>query len=231
MDGYQFMASLFASAVTLGWPIAAVILGFLFRRPILALLGRITSVKAGGVEMTVAERSAEAVEELRLPVPATIPPFEHLPDPETGQPVEDVSPDEIVQIGELTAESTILREWLRLGKALMAANEGPKTVGQSAMDSARQLHAAGTISSSAVDSVDQLRRIRNDVVHGRTTVRLVDSMAYSNAVDNVVEAVTGAKRDPRNETAYAIRGQGELATKSFEDVVRRLEERFRLERR
>ena len=202
MDGYQFTAALVASVVSLAWPIAAVVLGLIFRKPILALLDRITRVKAAGVELSVAERSAEAVEELppavgNLPV---LPMFEMVDDPAIDDMTEEAQADVLTSVTRITVDAIILRAWAKLEAALERESPGPKSAGQSAMTSAEQLLRAGKAPSSVVASVDQLRRIRNDVAHARTSVTMIDAMTFDNAVESVINVVRIANGEKRLRT-------------------------------
>jgi hypothetical protein len=192
MDGYQLAADL---TKALAWPIAGVVLGAMLRRSIIDLLERVTTLKAGGIEMTVGQRAVTAVEDLTpkgTDVPLS-PPFRYLPDPVAPDASTLTSGVIDFSAGAVSVDAMILRSWAKLEAALLRDSPGPKSAGQSAVVSIDQLYKADLIPVSVVEAVNDLRKIRNDVAHARAAVTMLDAMVFDNAVSNVIDAVRTAK--------------------------------------
>lgn len=261
MDSFQFAAAL---AGALAWPTAAVVLGITLRQSVVDLLARVKSLKAGGIEMTVAERSATAVEELPMAISPSLesaPPADQPALPESGLPSlkanstdrrdSTVPADKVLfpvsmepaadnnfaimrpdgtritanlwrQSADTSADSLILGAYNRLEEGLLRATPGPKSPGQAASTSVRQLLNANMVPESVAESVTSLRSIRNDVAHGRVRVSMIDAMTFDNAVQTVLNALKLAKYGSSSDVAAAITGQGEMATMSYADLRDRL---------
>jgi len=77
VDWLQFTASVTGS---LAWPLAAVILGFMFKEQVNALLAKMKSLKApGGIEASFSEKVLAVVDEAKKVEAATVPVLDHKP--------------------------------------------------------------------------------------------------------------------------------------------------------
>ncbi len=157
LDKLSFVAALITA---IAWPTAVIVLGFALKGPFRELLGFLTKLKYGDLELNF----EKSLQRLELKATAALP-------PETaGTSLPLLSP-ELARLAEASPRAAIIEGWIRLSNAAVAALRS-KT---GSAPTGRHL-APATVERGLVDShllndaelavVRQLRNMRNAAVHG-----------------------------------------------------------------
>jgi hypothetical protein len=178
MDGYQFIAALFQSIISLAWPAALVACVWLFRERLASLLP-LFRVKHKDWEASFFRLEQAEKEVAALPAP---PPEQPEPTPEEKdrfEKVADVSPR--AAILELRSE---LEESVRS----LAQHYGGETKGSPTLRMAiRVLRSKGIIGQHTSALLDDLRTIGNTAAHGRETEFTKDDAMRFKAIADIVD--------------------------------------------
>lgn len=245
----QFTAAMTGS---LAWPVGAIVLGFGLRGSIVELLNRVTALEAGGVKLSVAARSVEAVRSLDGGVASVLleqPAADVLPNVPTDH--DSDKPDDVVdsQIEQMptrdeaplehcklvmppvSGESIVRSAWGRLQYALRrvlnAESSFPGPVTDTRLISI--LASRQSISPETAEALESLRRVKNDVVSGRARASYADARAFEKSADLILSEIMAGFSDP--DAAAAILGQGDLATMNYEQLKERLKQEFPINRK
>lgn len=155
MDWLQFMASLVGS---LAWPLAAVVLGFMFREQVRKLLDKVKSFKAAGLEAAFAEDTKKIADrvEAKLPAPAEKSPL----DCSMGQ--------KFVPPADERPSAVILDSWWQLEHAvgdmvneLSIETKHPANIGN-CLDALKDF-----LPTDTRIFIDELHKLRNQVAQNR----------------------------------------------------------------
>ena len=164
----------------LAWPLVALALALIFRKPLVALIPLIERIKFPGGEVNLRKR----LEETRSQAERTLP-FQEPP-----------SIDERIQdIAETYPRGAVIESWLLIERELtdMAESLGapmspPRR--RSPGQVAQELVAAGLLDDSVLRIVNDLRTIRNSVVHSnRISPSRDDAREYATMAARVVAAI------------------------------------------
>lgn len=203
MDIYSFIASLVGS---LAWPIAATAIAFSQRTALSGFIGKIKNAKLLGAELGIGDQ-IEAVREQVEAVPA----FPALPTPDST--VDQSKPEAeklnlaavkdsaryhatfIELSDELATNSavgSIMASWIELENGLRQLadhHELPTTSAQS-FKTIRNLYSAGFIPDQTYSVIQELRNIRNKVVHSASSdVTLEDARNFRASVREVLQKI------------------------------------------
>jgi hypothetical protein len=191
MGWRELAASLFASLVSLGWPVAVVVLVLVLIRKFQAefaeLLGRLTKAKVPGADLDFVARVGEVEESAeQVVVEEEIPESASRPRSPTTEPVAAMI---------LTYES-LARQIVDLHDAAFPSETTsdrkiPPVV------ALRKVYRAGLISSDAIEVINNLRSIRGDVAHSRVVVDAVTATQFVEAVDDMSRYVAEQARKVR----------------------------------
>lgn len=184
MDGYQFIASLFASLVSLAWPAALVACVWIFRDKLREMLPFIR-VKGKDIEVSFrldqAERDAKELPKAELP--------DEAPTPEERTRFEklvDVSPRAAIMEGrrEIEEALTILSE------RFAETDKMPKGI----LMLTRLLRKRGIIGEYTSALLDDLRAIGNAAAHDNTVeFAKEDARRFRNLADDVLRQLSVAQ--------------------------------------
>lgn len=157
LDWQEFIASLTNS---LAWPIAAIVIALIARRPVLGLIDRINEMSALGMSAKFDAKLAKATEQM-------VTKQQGMPLAGSGVPME------LVVLAERSPRAAILEAWVRLEKALRDKVSASGLVSESDAKASigRLLEAArrhNIIDGSLHDGLNGLRVLRNLAAHGRT---------------------------------------------------------------
>lgn len=244
----------FTSAMTgsLAWPVGAVVLGFGLRGSIVELLNRVTALEAGGVKLSVAARSVEAVRSLDGGAPsilldqrtADVP--QNVPADYDGEKPDGSVEGQIEQtpaaaeaasgqcksvMQAVNGDSIVRSAWGRLQYALRrilnVESRFPGPVTDTRLISI--LASRQSISSETAEALENLRRVKSDVVSGRAQASYADARAFEKSADLILSEIMAGFSDPG--AAAAILGQGDLATMNYEQLKERLKQEFPISRK
>lgn len=179
---------------SLAWPVAAVIIAWLFRSQIAALLAKVKQVRWGDavvdlsekldqIEAVALEVKAEAAEEARDDATslATIPP----------SPVDD----RFQNLLTLSPSAAILDAWLPIEQKiinLVAANpqisSGQSKSSNNTYHNIKLLRDRGVISGVTYDLLRELQQLRNIAVHSED-VTIADAYRFKSFSDEVMRSL------------------------------------------
>lgn len=193
MDGYQFIASLVGALV---WPTTVFAIASIQHKPLGRLIDRIKSAKLLGAEIGIGDEIAAVREKIESapihpPTQANMlpPPADPLalPKPEDSR-VEQLTDE----LATTSATGTIVAAWLQLEEGLEAIakinNLGwrPANITRNI----QELKEGGVVSEPTVEAINSLRRIRNEVAHGRKAIpTLEEAASYRATVKEILEQV------------------------------------------
>lgn len=178
--------------VGISWPATILILAFTFRREAITLFSRITRLRykelEADFEETIRELKAEAPVELAV----------------LGQKVLPASwvtqrKSELLELAEISPRAAVLESWLEVEKAVrdltiaVGILESPKP-----HDQMRELVESGVVPAMFLESIDELRRLRNTAAHSTDfglPAQLVQSyVEYSLSIVDALEAIKESRR-------------------------------------
>lgn len=152
MDGLQFLSSIVES---LAWPAAVVWLAFLLRAPLAKLIPRVRGVKYGDLHVDIAEQIEAAKEQVDAK--------NETPAGESAEP-----PLSFKSLALADPRAAVLSAWLpveiELNK-LATKNGVDLRLGMPAIRQLQKLQDIGVLDKFMVQTLVNLRRIRNTAVH------------------------------------------------------------------
>jgi hypothetical protein len=169
MDGYQFIASLFSSLVSLAWPVAFVIAVLLFRARFLTLLPMLR-VKRGEWEASFQLDQAEQEAKQLPPAP---------PEAELQEPsVEEINRfDKLVAISPRAAILD-LRSSIEESVRALAEARWPGKPYRGMWTTIRELKNADAFDNNTFALLDDLRVIGNAAAHPTSSTSFTEEDAY-----------------------------------------------------
>ena len=200
MDWKTFVVSV---VTTLAWPAVVMILGILYRSQIVALFGRLKSLKVPGGEVTFTDGLAK--------VEAQVDRFKATEDPAVAEAVEWAADseriagedDQDVQQSTIDPSGTVIRNWEDLSRAvinLRSVTAGPGRPSYNVQTVVSQLARDGIVNDLFAESVLGLQRLRNQVVHGEEVPNPGAALIYARRADELRRAANAiAKARERAE--------------------------------
>ncbi|MFE0275689.1 hypothetical protein ACFWZY_26860 [Streptomyces sp. NPDC058992] len=197
---------------TLIWPAVVLTLGFTFRKQLASLFGRVESVETplGTVAFekqadAVAQEAAQIESEMagQLAAAGTTQPEEQdteTPETPSREPQQNKRPQgassdfsDLFELAETETTAAVMAAWREVEKALKAAGAKHGI----ARVSSRALANMGLLSDELARSVEDLRHLRNRVVHeGDILLTKSGARSYITAAQRIVEALE-LSQDPR----------------------------------
>lgn len=198
MNGYQFIASLFRSFVSLAWPAALVVVAWLFRRQLGSLLPFLR-LKYKDLDVSFRLNQAEK-EALALPKAPEEP--ETVPTPEEERKFR--------QIAEVSPRAAVLEARLGLEEVLrsvaQATGEQPPRT-RSLLDLTRLLRSRGAIDEQTSALLDDLRVIGNTAAHDPDAAFSADDAirfrVFANTAIDRMRFVSARSKQPKAEQPKA----------------------------
>ncbi|WP_038882348.1 hypothetical protein [Vibrio jasicida] len=144
----------------LAWPVAMVWLGYLFRKEVKSLMGRLTALKHGETEISFT-RGLEKAEQKALEISQS-------QDPVHESTAEELSQKEqLYRLAEISPRAAIVEAWtlieiaavkndLTTGTAIKRTN--PKLI-------LEHLENTGNFSPNSIEVINSLRQLRNRATH------------------------------------------------------------------
>ena len=169
----------------LAWPLVALILALIFRKPLAALIPLIERIRFPGGEVRLRERLEETRSQAELSLPLQDPPL-------IDERIQDVA--------ETYPRGAMLESWLLIERELIDIAENRDVrISPSQRRSTRQvtraLVAAGILDDSQAAIVDDLQAIRNSVVHSNAIApSRDDAREYARTAARVVAAIRGKRK-------------------------------------
>ena len=186
MGWKELAASLFASLVSLGWPVAVVVLVFVlivkFQAEFAELVGRLRKAKVPGADLDFAARVGEVEESAeQVVVEEKIPEAPPAPRSSTIEPVAAM----ILAYEKLGTQLADLCEAVRPHKTWLQARKSPDGSVRSTAHNLNQLTREGMISLGAFNVISEMGHLRNAVVHGRVLPDAAQAAQFLDAADDM----------------------------------------------
>lgn len=205
MTGFELLASLVGDIV---WPAVVVLALLAFRKQLGGLIPRLKSARApGGWEADFGQQAEEAKDEAQSAV-TDIPEAPQGPAGSIGSEEArlNVPRDEDPTFAVIVAWERVSNAVDDLAQAIPLkmkpyVSRNPTLLVQGLMD-------AGYVNGHFVESVTRLRRLRNLVAHGHTTVSRDDAEAYVEASNELVRAAGAIAAHVAYRPPEAGRGPG-----------------------
>ena len=155
MDALTFVVQM---TQAVAWPVAAVVLALLLRRPLLGLLPLIQKLRYGPLELDFGRRVAELAVEAERALPAE------------GQPDAGPEAARLSELAQVSPRAAVLEAWLQIEQAAMALSgrdglplssrelRTPLLLGQA-------LEQAGVLDAAKLEIYHRLRNLRNAAAH------------------------------------------------------------------
>lgn len=188
MDWKTFASSIVAS---IAWPIVVLILGILFRKQLVSLLGRLRSFRTQGVEATFSDGLAR--------VEAQVISFQDSEDDAVFEAANHAAESERLA-GEDERDSkqsvsdpsgTVIRNWEDLTRSLLqlrAATAGRGRPSRNIRVVLDQLVSDNVVNRYFADSVLGLQDLRNRVAHGEDVPNAGTALVYAQRADELRRA-------------------------------------------
>lgn len=207
MDGYQLLAALVGS---LAWPVSAIGITFLLRRPIIALLGRARTAEGFGAKLTFGEELSAAQDAISAetetagigqdPHPqVTIGEASRRPattDPAVVFPRASANADIVESItdalSKTSAEGSIIAAWSKLEEEVKnaGARVGVRFLFGPSESAMKIIAKRGLLTEAEIEAIGSLRKLRNDVVHARGPApTLEDAQQYRATAESIRRSI------------------------------------------
>lgn len=177
--GATEVAPLIGAISRLAWPVAVITLVLAFRRPIAEQVGRMRVFKAGGAEVTFAERVDDA-----LRASAKI----------AKQVADEVSAArraQLLQLASVNAREAVPQGWTVVREAAQGAARRRQLTWSTTKDFIEYMEHEGTVDSSTVRLVLDLRSLRYDMADDpQQDVTSTTATAYVTAATSVADLLS-----------------------------------------
>jgi len=155
MDWMQFVSAIIAS---LAWPAAVLAVVLLLRDPLAKLVPLIRTLKFKDLHIDLGEKLEAVKEAVKEELEAKSPNAEQ-PPPSPPQPG-------ILELALLDPRAAVLTSWVDVERALRdLAHKAGVGLNKTPVVTANLLHAGNVIDEISVETLRNLRRIRNDAAH------------------------------------------------------------------
>jgi hypothetical protein len=179
MDGYQFIASMFQSIISLAWPAAFVVAVWLFREKLTELLP-LLRLKYKDLDISFqlnrAEKDAAAL-------PRSPGGRESEPTPEER--------DKFEEIARLSPRAAIVSVRADLEEAVRALGRvSGISLGRNVLETSRILRNEGIIDSATFALLNDLRSIGNSAAHNATSeIHFDEAMRFKKLADDAIQTL------------------------------------------
>lgn len=181
----SLVTSLFASLVSLGWPVAVVVLALVlvgkFRAEVVELLGRLRKAKVGSTDFDFAARFVEVEESAEQVVLE-----EEIPEaaPASRSPIDEPVAEMILAFETLSTEIYGLYDAADMPKSWSSPTGRSDKMLQLGL-AIRRLRKGEIISPDAETVLNELRSLRNAVVHGHQRLDGAQAIQFVEAAEDM----------------------------------------------
>lgn len=166
----------------LAWPLAALVIALLFRRPLLALLTRLDELSWG-------DKSARFAQRLdRLELEAAPGPIES-EELDRGAALS-LSGDHgrFLKLLDLSPGAAVLDSWARVEDELQRLAHGHQISTSDSADAGRALLRRGVLPARTIDMIGEMRALRNAAAHNQP-ISASDALRFRNLAKGVLNEI------------------------------------------
>lgn len=169
-------------AGALAWPLAALVIALVFRRPLLALLARLDELSWGDK----AARFAHKLDRLE----SESPPAAALPDGGDDAPEVALTGDHgrFLKLLDLSPNAAVLDSWSRVEEALQGLAGAHALASADAAEAGRALQRRGVLPARTVGMIGEMRALRNAAAHNQD-ISVSDALRFRNLAKGVLNEI------------------------------------------
>jgi hypothetical protein len=175
MDWLGWTASVLGS---LAWPLSALVIALIFRRPLLALLARLDELSWGDKSARFA-RQLDRLESEAAPLP---------PEPDGPEIVLSGDHARFLKLLDLSPGAAVLDSWSRVEEALQSLAITHAVARPDASDAGRALQKRGVLPARTVGMIGEMRRLRNAAAHDQD-ISVADALRFRNLAKGVLNEI------------------------------------------
>lgn len=164
---------------SLAWPLSALVIALIFRRPLLALLARLDELSWGDKSARFAQR----LDRLESEAPALRPELEVVPE-------LALSGDHgrFLQLLDLSPNAAVLDAWSGVEEALTALAHDHLIASPDAAEASRALGNRGILPARTLGMIGEMRRLRNAAAHNQP-ISVSDALRFRNLAKGVLNEI------------------------------------------
>ncbi|MFY7836680.1 MAG: hypothetical protein ACOVQ0_10405 [Novosphingobium sp.] len=162
----------------LAWPLAALVIALVFRRPLLALLARLDELNWGDKSARFARR----LDRLESEAPPAI--------AEPDGPGIALTGDHgrFIKLLDLSPNAAVLDSWSRVEEALQGLALSHAVASTDAARASRALEQRGVLPSHTVGMISEMRALRNGAAHNQD-ISVSDALRFRNLAKGVLNEI------------------------------------------
>ncbi|MER9963453.1 hypothetical protein NKJ72_21370 [Mesorhizobium sp. M0045] len=164
---------------SIAWPVAIVVVVFVFRKPLVRLVGRVRAVSGpGGVGATFGEQLEEAKE-----IAQDVPSFAQV------APAEETKNDPFLELAQKFPEAAILNAYQELEKQFVDSKTGRRWP-IPPVYMFRGLEIENVNGEDIADLFVKIRNTRNAAVHSRQPITVGEALEFRKLVQTLIAVIT-----------------------------------------
>lgn len=169
----------------LAWPIAALVIALLFRRPLLSLLGRLDQLSWG-------DKSARFAQQLDRLESEAAPSLSDTDDCEApAAPALSGDHGRFLKLLDLSPGAAVLDSWSRVEDELQILAHAHHVATSDAGEAGDALQRRGVLPARTVDMIAEMRALRNAAAHDQA-ISVSDALRFRNLAKGVLNEIRPA---------------------------------------
>lgn len=162
----------------LAWPLAALMIALLFRRPLLALLARLDELSWGDKSARFAQR-LDRLESEAGPAPV---------EPDGPEIALSGDHGRFIKLLDLSPNAAVLDAWSRVEEALQGLALTHALANNDAAQAGCALQRCGVLPARTVGMIGEMRRLRNAAAHNQD-ISVSDALRFRNLAKGVLNEI------------------------------------------
>ncbi|OYX89762.1 MAG: hypothetical protein B7X90_06530 [Novosphingobium sp. 17-62-19] len=174
-DWFSWSVSLIGA---LAWPLAALVIALVFRRPLLTLLARLDELSWGDK----AARFAHKLDRLESEAPPA------LAEPDGPEIALTGDHGRFIKLLDLSPNAAVLDSWSRVEEALQGLALAHSLASTDAAKASRALQQRGVLPARTVGMIGEMRSLRNAAAHNQD-ISVSDALRFRNLAKGVLNEI------------------------------------------
>ena len=162
----------------LAWPLSALVIALIFRRPLLALLARLDELSWGDKSARFAQR-LDRLESEASPAP---------PEPDGPDIALTGDHARFLKLLDLSPGAAVLDSWSGVEEALQSLASEHAVANPDASEAGRTLQKRGILPARTVGMIEEMRRLRNAAAHDQA-ISVSDALRFRNLAKGVLNEI------------------------------------------
>jgi len=162
----------------LAWPLAALVIALVFRRPLLTLLARLDELSWGDK----AARFAGRLDRLESEAPPA------LAEPDGPEIALSGDHGRFIKLLDLSPNAAVLDSWSRVEEALQSLALAHALASTDAAKASRALQQRGVLPARTVGMIGEMRALRNAAAHNQD-ISVSDALRFRNLAKGVLNEI------------------------------------------